>query len=568
MKKRWKIIPEDKDLQAVLERELDVLPLTAQLLINRGLRSPGPALSFFRPDIAELHDPFLMADMDRATERIARAVRDHERIAVYGDYDVDGTTATALLSLFFREIGVDALCHIPDRKTEGYGLNAEALKGLAAQGAKVAITVDCGISNHEEALAASSLGIDLIITDHHEVPPEGPPTACAVLNPKREDCAFPFKGLAGVGVAFNLLMALRAVLRAEPWYTGRSPNLKRYLDLVSIGTVADVVPLVDENRVFVRYGLKELERTARPGLQALKEVSGLEPGPVGAGQVAFRLAPRINAAGRLSRASAALKLLTSDSPSEARALACVLDAENRSRQKIEEKILTEALAMAGEFEDNRGIVLSSGHWHPGVIGIVASRLVDRFCKPTVMLAVDGDVAKGSARGVKAFDMLGGLRACSGLLERFGGHRAAAGLTLSSARLRAFREEFIRHVDSTLTDDDLTPEIELDAVVTLDAVTGRLVSEIEALAPFGCANREPVLCIEDAHITDARVVGANHLKFNVNQNGSTRGGIAFGLAGLHPIGGGGYALAFSPYMDEWKGTRSLRLRVRDVRPRAG
>lgn len=565
IKKRWKVAPVQTDLQGVLEKELDILPVTAQLLINRGLVSADRAFSFFRPELTSLHDPFLLKDMDRAVERIASAMRNHEKIAVYGDYDVDGTTSTALLHRFFSETGADVVCYIPERKAEGYGLNTDALGRLAADGARVVVTVDCGISNHAEVDAASSLGLDVVVTDHHEVPPEGPPPAHAVLNPKRPDCPFPFKDLAGVGVAFNLLMALRARLREEPWYTGPVPNLKRYLDLVSIGTVADVVPLVDENRVFVAFGLRELERTERPGLRALKEVSGLKGGPLSAGTVAFQLAPRINAAGRLARAMTAFRLLASTSYSEACALACSLDTENRSRQKIEEKILNEALEMAERFRDRKGFVLFSPDWHPGVIGIVASRLVDRFNKPAVMIALDGDVGKGSARGIRSFNMLEGLKACSGLLQRFGGHKAAAGLTLASGDVEDFAREFTAYLDDTLTDDDLTPEIELDAVVSLDDVTGRLVSEINSLAPFGCANREPLLCLEDARIADTRVVGSRHLKFNVSQNGSTRGGIGFGLAGLHPMSGDGYSVAFSPYIDEWRGSRSLRLRVKDVRP---
>lgn len=565
MKKRWKIASADKKLQGTLEKELDILPVTAQLLINRGLVSPDKAFSFFRPNLTDLHDPFLLKDMDRTAERLSSAIRNREKIAVYGDYDVDGTTSTALLYLFFKEIGVDVLYYIPDRKSEGYGLNTEALKKLAAGGVRVVITVDCGSSNHAEAEEAASLGLDLIITDHHEISAEGYPSAYAVLNPKRQDCPFPFKNLAGVGVAFNLLMGLRAILRSESWYTGPVPNLKRFLDLVSIGTVADVVPLVDENRIFVSYGLKELETTTRPGLRALKEVSGLKSGRLTAGNVAYQLAPRINAAGRLSRATTALRLLTSESYSEACSLACALDTENRSRQKIEDKILNEAVAMAADFEAHKGIVLFSDSWHSGVIGIVASRLVDRFSKPAVMIAVEGDVAKGSARGVKSLSILDALQACSGHLDRFGGHKAAAGLTLARQRLAVFREEFVRYLDGMLTDEDLTPEIELDAVVSLGDITGRLVSEIESLAPFGCANREPLLCVEDADITDAQVVGTKHLRFKVSQNGSTRGGIGFGLADLHPISGRGYSVAFSPYIDEWRGTRSLRLRIKDVLP---
>lgn len=563
MKKRWKVNPANKELREELGKKLNILPLTAQLLINRGLVDCDKAFSFLRPELKSLHDPFLFKDMDRAVERVLSALSKGERIAVYGDYDVDGATSTALLYLFFREIGVDVTCYIPERLTEGYGMNIGAVKKLHALGINLIITVDCGVSNRTEIEYAASLGMDVIVTDHHEMP-EDAPLACAVLNPKQEGCSFPFKGLAGVGVAFNFAMALRARLRDTGRFTAAAPNLKRYLDLVAIGTVADLVPLVDENRIFVSYGLKELEVTGRPGLRALIDSAGIKPGRLDAGNIAFQLAPRINAAGRVASPSTALKLLTTEDPKEAAHLASVLDRENSSRQKIEAETLEEAIAMLGDSAD-RGIVLFSEGWHPGVIGIVASRLVDRYSKPAVMIALEGDAGKGSARGIKSFDMLEGLKACSTLLERFGGHKAAAGLTVSRDNIEKFRDEFIAYINSTLTEDDLTPEIVLDAVVSLDEIDGKLINEIEGLAPFGISNREPLLCVPDAHIVATQVVGSRHLRFTVKHNGCARSGIGFGLARLHPIEGEGYGIAFSPYFDEWQGARNLRLRIKDVKP---
>ncbi len=538
------------------------MPLTAQLLINRGLADSGKASSFLRPDLKDLHDPFLLKDMDRAVDRIVRAMNKREKIAIYGDYDVDGTTSTAMLHLFFKEIGVETLCYIPDRMKEGYGLNAEALKKLHGDGIKVVITVDCGSSNREEVRFAGSLGLDIIISDHHELPKD-PPEAAALLNPKQKGCAFPFKGLAGVGVAFNLIMALRRRLRETGWLKGMEPNLKKYLDLVSIGTVADMVPLIDENRVLVAYGVRELERSSRPGLKALKEAAGIKAGKLDADNIAFQLAPRINAAGRLTRAVTALKLLITEDHKEAASLADVLNRENASRQRLEAETLEEALMMLGDAPGDKGIVLFSEGWHPGVIGIVASRLVDRFARPAVMIALEGGIGKGSARGIKSFDILEGLKACSDLLDRYGGHKGAAGLTVSRENIERFRMEFILHLNGALTEEDLIPEITCDAVVSLADIDMRFLTEVHRLSPFGASNHEPLLCAMDAHIIQTEVVGARHLRFKVAQNGCSRSGIGFGLAGLHPIKGGRFGIAFSPYLDEWQGGKSLKLRIKDV-----
>lgn len=563
VRKRWKLADTDPGAAERLTEKLGILPATARLLVNRGITDPDRALGFMRPDLRDLHDPFLLKDMDRAVDRIVRALHRDEKITVYGDYDVDGTTSAALLALFFRDIGVEASTFIPDRK-DGYGLGSEAIKKLHASGTTLIITVDCGVSDFEEISYASELGLDVIVTDHHE-PTRGIPPAHAVVNPKRGDCPFPFKGLAGVGVAFNLVMAVRARLREVDWTKGELPNLKRYLDLVSIGTIADVVPLVDENRVFASYGLRELQETERPGLVALKEASSLKPGRLSSTDVAFRLAPRINAAGRLERASTALALLTSSTGAEARALASELERGNRERQKIEEGILRQAEEMArGADPAERGLVLFSEGWHPGVIGIVASRLVDRFSRPAVLLSLADGVAKGSARGIKAFDMIEGLKHCSTLIDRFGGHKAAAGLTLATERVEAFRRKFLSYANDALTDEDLTPELSLDGELSLGEVNDRLVSEIETLAPFGCANREPLFCVQSARLTKADIVGTNHLMFTASQDGAARAGIGFGLGGLKPLASSGVvSIAFRPYIDEWRGTRRLRLRAKDI-----
>jgi single-stranded-DNA-specific exonuclease len=566
MKKRWKVSPANKELQGVLARELDILPLTAQLLINRGLVDSDMASSFLNPDLKDLHDPYLMKDMDRAVTRVVGALGKGEKIALYGDYDVDGTTSIALIHLFFKEFGVQTLTYIPERLSEGYGLNTEAIKKLKEAGVEVIITADCGISNHDEVAFARSLGIDCIITDHHEVTGE-PPSAHSVLNPRQSGCEFPFKDLAGVGVAFNLVMALRARLRQEGWFKNGVPNLKKYLDLVCIGTVADMVPLIDENRIFISYGLRVLEGSERPGVRALKEVVCVKPGRLNSDIISFQLAPRINAAGRLHSASTALKLLVTDDRKEAMELARMLDSENASRQRLEREILEEAIGMIKDGDEARGIVLFSERWHPGVVGIVASRLAERFTRPTVMIAVDDGegIGRGSVRGIKGINVLEGLKACEGFLERFGGHKAAAGLTVRKDNIEGFRDAFTGFFNDTLTDDDLVPEVELDAFVSLDEIDTGVVAEIERLSPFGRSNRQPLLAVTDAHILRTEVVGRGHLRLVISQNGCERRGIGFGLAGLHPVKGKGFDVAFYPYMDQWQGKTNLRLRIKELQP---
>ncbi|MBI5234405.1 MAG: single-stranded-DNA-specific exonuclease RecJ [Deltaproteobacteria bacterium] len=563
VKKRWRLMPSDEALKTALSRDLNILPLTAQILVNRGIVDIQKASSFLSAELKDLHDPFLMKDMDRAVLRIIKALEDKDAIAVYGDYDVDGTTSTALLILFFKELSVDVITYIPERLKHGYGLNNNAIAELARKGAKLLITVDCGVSNHDEAVFARSVGIDLIITDHHEPPPRLPP-AYALLNPRQSECLFPFKGLAGVGVAFNLIIALRTRLRDMGWFNGPAPNLKKYLDLVCIGTIADVVPLQGENRVFVKHGLEVLKTSARPGLKALKDTALIKDTRLAAETVSYQIAPRLNAPGRLDNAMLSLELLTTEDAATAARLAMLLDSENSERQAIEQKILAAALSMCELEARDKGIVLFSKGWHPGVIGVVASRLAERFTRPCLMIAIEGDVAKGSARGIKNFDILKGLETCGGFLERFGGHRAAAGFTVKSENLHAFKEAMISVFNSTLTDEDIIPEITLDAELSLDEVDLRLVSEIERLSPFGKANPEPRLCARAVTVLSSAVVAERHLRLNVMHKGAPKKAIAFGMAGLKPSNGYGCDLAFIPYIDTWDGKGELRLKVLDFK----
>ncbi|MBI5345430.1 MAG: single-stranded-DNA-specific exonuclease RecJ [Deltaproteobacteria bacterium] len=559
-------------LQEVFCRDLEVSPITAQLLINRGLVDVNGASSFLRPDLKELHDPFLLKDMERAVGRIKAALDKKEKIAVYGDYDVDGTTSAAILYLFFKELGVEVRTYIPDRRKEGYGLNAGAISLLSEEGVTLIITVDCGISNFDEIGFASSIGTDIIVTDHHEPGFRRPP-AFAVINPRQEGCAFPFKGLAGCGVAFNLLMALRARLRGTPWLDKGEPNLKKYCGLVSIGTIADMAPLLDENRILVSHGLKEIESPWRPGLAALKEASGIRANaPVDAEKIAFQIAPRINAAGRLTQASLALRLLVTDDPVEAASCAAALDRENAARQLLEVEILKDAVSIMSspqaalpEKAGDKGIVLYSDKWHPGVIGIVASRLVEMFGKPTVLISLDKEVGKGSVRSIKSFDILKALSSCEGVLLRYGGHRMAAGLTLARMNIEEFKKEFAGYLNRHLTEDDLIPEITMDALVSLNEMDLKLMSEIESLAPHGVANRVPLFCMTGAEVLGTEVVKVRHLRFKLKHNGVRNSAIGFNMAPLHPVKGDGFAVAFSASINEWRGVKSLGLRIKDIKP---
>lgn len=561
MKKLWNINSKDSELRDSLGSELGLMPITAQLLLNRGITSAETARSYLEPDLKDLHDPFLLKDMDKAVDRLIRAFDNKEKVALYGDYDVDGTTSTALLKMFFTDIGIDTVCHIPERLTEGYGMNKGAMKLLSDGGATIVITADCGVSNGEEIEYANSLGLDCIITDHHELP-EGKLPAYALLNPKRPDCTFPFEGLAGVGVAFNLVIALRSRLRDLEKVTDL-PNLKRYLDIVTIGTVADMVPLIDENRIFVTYGLREINNNPRVGVRALMEVSGVKIGEVKTDSIGFKLAPRINAAGRLDKATTALNLLVETDEKKARDLAEELDRENSSRRHIEQVILDEAIKMVDVDSTDKAIVLYKEGWHPGVIGIVASRIVRTFNKPCVVIAVKDGIGKGSIRSINKVDVLAGLRANHDLLDKYGGHRAAAGLTVPESNLEEFKKGFLEFMNRAITEEELVPTVELDGEVTMDLVNSELVGEIEKLAPFGQANKEPVLCIRGANVKQSSVVGTNHLKLKVGSNGNAIDAIAFGMGDFHPIKNK-VDVAFYPYIEVWNGRRSLKLMVKDIK----
>jgi len=465
-----------------------------------------------------------------------------------------------------RAAGADLVTYTPHRLVEGYGLNVEAVRRLAAQGVRLLVTLDCGITSVEEVRAAAALGVDTIVVDHHTVPVELP-AAEAILNPHQPGCAYPSKELAAVGVTFALAMALRRRLREIGRFGAErpEPNLKEALDLVALGTVADVVPLVGANRILVRWGLEVLAASRRPGVRALKRVAGIAEGtPVSAGQVGFRLGPRINAAGRLDDAGRGVRLLLSDDPAAARALAEELDRENQARQEIERRIVDEAtLDARGHVEAGaRGLVLAREGWHAGVVGIVASRIVERFHRPAVLVALEGEGGKGSGRSVERFHLYDALAACSAELVRFGGHRHAAGLTVERARLARFREAFQAHAAARLAPEDLVPRTRIEGWIDEREVTERAAEDLAKLGPFGAGHPEPVFALRGT-AGRPRTVGAGgaHLKLAL---GRGLDAIGFGLGERLPAEGSTVEAAFTLGFDEWDGTRRLQLRLKDVR----
>jgi single-stranded-DNA-specific exonuclease len=541
-------------------------PLAARVLAARGLSDPAGAGAFLEARLADLPDPFSMKGMRGAVDRIARALVAGERIACYGDYDVDGVTSTVLLAGFLRAAGGDVVTYTPHRLSEGYGLNTAAVEKLAGQGVKLLVTLDCGITSVEEVRAATAAGLETVVVDHHTVPVELP-RAVAILNPHQPGCDYPSKDLAAVGVTFALVMALRRTLREAGRFGADrpEPNLKDALDLVALGTVADVVPLVGANRILVKWGLEELARTKRPGLDALKRVAGIAKGaPVGAGQVGFRLAPRINAAGRLDDAGRGVRLLLTTDGREAAALAAELDRENQARQEIEKTILEEAIADAAARvkAGARGLVLHRPGWHPGVVGIVASRIVERFHRPAVLVGALDGVGKGSGRSIEGFHLYDAIAACAEHLVRFGGHKHAAGVTIAPESVPAFREAFEAHAARTITAEDLVPRTRIDGWVAAGDLGERAASDLARLGPFGAGHPEPVWALRGP-AARARKLGADgrHLKL---QLGGGVDAIGFGMGDRLEACAGEVEAAFTLGFDEWDGVRRLQLKLKDLR----
>jgi single-stranded-DNA-specific exonuclease len=554
----WTLRPCPHEVQAGLASALGVSELTAGVLVRRGYDDPAAARAFLAGELPP-HDPFLLGDMALACDRIRAAVAGGRRICVHGDYDVDGISATALAVHLLRELGADVDWHLPSRFDEGYGVRTETLARLADEGCGLVLTVDCGITAVEEVAEARARGLEVIVTDHHR-PGETLPD-CPIVATRPSD--YPFPELCGTGVVYKLGQALFGVDSDIP---------KRHLDLVALATIADVVPLLDENRSLAIAGLRALARTQKPGLQALMKVAGVDPAAADAGAVGFRLGPRINAAGRLGHPRAALHLLLTDDAEEARLLADTLEELNHERQAVEGRILREAIAQVEQWPDadkrRRAYVVAGEDWHEGVIGIVASRLVERFNRPVVLIAGADGEWKGSGRSIASFDLHGGLGACSDLLERWGGHRAAAGLSIKPENIPAFAERFAAHAAGLLEEEDLSPTTRIDGIVPRGTrLTLDLCAELAQLAPFGLGNPEVTLLAPGCELGDLATVGdGKHLRFRVRRDGSDAGSaIAFGIGARldvyrQPIR---WDVAFRLAENRWNGTVAPQLVVRRI-----
>ena len=564
----WKHVPCDDARATQLASALDLHPTVARLLCARGFGDPEAARTFLSPSLDHLHDPFLLADLSKAVERLERAIALKERIAIHGDYDVDGITSTVILRRALELLGGDVVHFIPERMRDGYGLQPAAIERLRAEGVRLVVSVDCGIRGTDAALRARDLGVDLIITDHHE-PDQALPEAFAVINPKRHDCGYPDKNLAGVGVALKLVQAL--CQRAD-----RAKWLPAFVKIAAIGTLADVVPLTGENRVIAKLGLGSLSQGRHTvGLRALLEASGLLGKTIDSYHVSFMLAPRVNAAGRMSTPDIATRLLLATEEGaidDARALAQQLNDENLRRQS-EEADLVAAARKAIDTDPAIGahnvLVIGGDGWHRGVIGIAASKLVDAYHKPAIVLSVDGDVAHGSCRSIPDFDMLGALERCADLFLRFGGHKQAAGLTMDAARVPEFRARINAYADEVLEPDQLRPRLRIDGPLNLRDITHPLVEGLASMAPFGLANPRPVFHAMPVQIVDGpRPLKDRHLKMTFRQDGRSFRAIAWRAAERAAFlteHRAGVNLAFSLEQNEYQGERYLELSVADVKP---
>jgi len=550
---------EHRDV-AALAAALELSETTASILVRRGVGDHGEARAFLAGERPP-HDPFLLGDMGVAVERIRAAVSDGTRICIHGDYDVDGICATALAVLTLRELGADVEWHLPSRFEEGYGVSGETIARLADEGCGLLITVDCGITAVEEVAAARAAGLQVIVTDHHRPGPTLPD--CPIVATRPSD--YPFPELCGTGVVHKLAQALLGV---------EHPAIARHADLVALATIADVVPLLDENRSLAITGLRSLARTQKPGLRALMRSASVDPAAIDSSSVAFRLAPRINAAGRLGRPDAALELLLTESEDDAKTLAGELELLNRDRQAVEDRILRAAVAQVESWPElrrrHRGYVVWGDDWHEGVIGIVASRLVERFGRPVVLIAGAGDEWKGSGRSISAFDLHGALGACSEHLRRYGGHRAAAGLSIEPGSLEAFAAAFAAHANAALCDEDMAPVTRIDAIVPGSELTLGLANELDRLAPFGLGNPDVTLLVPSCEAVQPGVIGeGKHLRFRVRHgNRDVGSAIAFGLGSqldrlrrATPAGPVRYDLVCRLKENRWNGTVAPQLVIR-------
>jgi len=568
LRPRWAEPPTpDATEVAALGAALRLPESICAVLASRGHHDPESAKRFLRPLLDHLHDPASLADGTLAAARIARAVQSRETVFVHGDYDVDGMCATALYTRFLTARGATVVPFVPHRLRDGYDFSAAGLAAARAAGAGLILTADCGTLAAGTVAEARAGGIDVIVTDHHTVG-AGAARATALVNPQRPDCAYPDKGLCGTGVAYKVCELVARALGVG------SDQLAGWLDLVALATVADLVPLQGENRLLVRVGLRRLGETRVPGLAALLSVSGVEPAAVSAGQLGFVIAPRLNAAGRIGETSDALSLLLTDDPAEATALARRLDDVNRERRDEDRRTLDEALeVLARDYDPDRdyGVVLARDGWHPGVIGIVASRVVDRIHRPTILVALDGDKGRGSARSIPGFHLFEALSRCRAHLGRFGGHRQAAGMDVDRGSVDALREAFNAEARGALRPEDLQPLLRPDLELPLAQVDLDLVHWLEYLEPHGIGNPRPLFLARGVRLASARQVGEGHLKVSLEAAGARVDAIGFGLAGRHPpetLAEGSYDILMKLERNEYRGVARAQARIVDIRPAVG
>lgn len=565
MNLKW-VQHEEIDIELIEEyaRQLNVPPIISKILISRGIDSFAKAKQFFKGEMEDMYDPFLLEDMHKAVDRIIEALKEKERILIYGDYDVDGITSVSILYMLLIELGADVIFYIPHRVQEGYGITQVGIDEAVKKNVKLIISVDCGITAGQEVDYARKFGIDVIISDHHEEGLELP-NAYAILDPKCKLSDYPFEELAGVGVAYKLGQAL---IKSSDLEISR---MNKYIEFVAIGSTADIVPLISENRIFVKEGLRRLNTTDKPGLKALLSVSGMADKPIGTGQIVFVLAPRINAVGRLGDAQQAVELLTTQNFSKAWEIANILESENRARKNIDEETFRQAREIVDheyDLSQQFGLVLAKQDWHPGVIGIVASRVVEKYYRPTVMISIDTDVGKGSARSIAGFDIYQAIKKCEDLLVAFGGHKYAAGLTIEKEKIEEFRERFNKIAKEQLSEDLLQPKLKIDGEIRLSEITPRLVQILKMFAPFGPQNMRPIFQSKNLQVVgNPTIVGKNHLKFRVRQDGVVFDAIGFNLGDLiYRIEPGSHNLDLAYVIEEniYTGRTSLQLRVKDLR----
>ena len=583
--KSWQIAPDWPDRDALAQR-LRVSPIVAQLLHQRNLDDLDSARKFLQPSLGDLADPATLPGAAEAADRICRAVRDHEKIVIYGDYDVDGITATAILWHCLKLAGAEADFYVPHRLEEGYGLNTQALTSLIEQGAKLIITVDCGISAVEPAKIAAAAGVDLIVTDHHLIDSDLP-DCHSIVHPSLPGSSYPCRHLSGAGVAFKLawLLAQRFTVADGSALNTSTANgsgirvsdtFREFLisatAMVGLGTVADVVPLTGENRVLAAFGLKGLANSSQPGLRALLESAGLTSATLESYDIGFKLAPRLNAAGRMGHAQLALELLTRASPARAATIAKYLEQQNQQRRKVEKNILSQAIEQVTtrglDKPDTRAIVLSSKGWHAGVIGIVASRIVDRYHRPTVMIAIEDGSGQASARSIPGFNICDGFHAAAKWLDRFGGHAMAAGMGISTDNIESFTQVFTQYAQEQITPDLLEQKLRIDAAASLDMISEELLLDLNKLAPFGQGNPRPMFATDGCTVLgEPRCVGKTRqtLQFTIARDGTTRKCVAFRKASLLKklTACKTVSLAYRPILNDFNGRRTVDLQVEDM-----